>query len=253
MLTESYPQGVVMYRGKSLIGPQQVVVIATGLVTPSKNKKTGPMIQVYILIDELDPLEAIRQGGNQGACGKCGFQGYWDTDAQKFKDVICYVNKGQGPSRVWDADYEANYPAYDEEQHRHLFAGRRIRWGAYGDPAAMPVAVIRKFSAICDGHTGYSNQLFWIDKRRANALAQFLQCSCANRAQDAEAKRRGWRTFLVVPKGKEGPSDSIECPYYTRGINCHDCLLCSGEERNAKSIWVEAHAMTGLNHRWEDE
>ncbi len=38
------------------------VVIATGFESPSENRKTGDMIQVWILVKSCDPVEAIKQG-----------------------------------------------------------------------------------------------------------------------------------------------------------------------------------------------
>ena len=44
-LRKRKPQGVVLYRGPSLLNGRRIVVVATGLCRMSKNPKTGNMVQ----------------------------------------------------------------------------------------------------------------------------------------------------------------------------------------------------------------
>src|SRR5262245_54038294 len=51
------PNGVVLYRGPSLLNGKPIVCVAVGLTRRSKNQKTGGAIQTYILGDDgLDPI-----------------------------------------------------------------------------------------------------------------------------------------------------------------------------------------------------
>ena len=55
--------GLVIYKGKSMLdNTTDIVVIATGL-NFSSNRKTGNMIQTYIIrADEIKPTEAVKNG-----------------------------------------------------------------------------------------------------------------------------------------------------------------------------------------------
>ena len=41
------------------------VIIATGFSTKSDNRKTGDMIQIWILVKSVDPVRAIKEGLNE--------------------------------------------------------------------------------------------------------------------------------------------------------------------------------------------
>jgi hypothetical protein len=265
MVTQAHykPSGVVLYRGKSMLGgDDDIVVVAT---LHSDNRKTGNMIQVWILMADMDPYEAIRRNRNQGVCGKCFFQGTWNPETEKYEARVCYVNLGHAPLQIYRSYQQGRYPEYWPGDHDSLFLCRKIRWGAYGDPAAVPIPVIRRFLRLCAfDRTGYSNQLFWIDRRRAETLAQWFMCSCHTPAQLAEAERRGWRAFLTVPDEvldkrprqrtpawQKAIDCCIECPYTSHGVACVDCRLCNGYESSAKSVFIGAHGAVGRNLKQE--
>src|SRR5258708_3412884 len=66
------PNGLVLYRGPSLLNGQGIVCIATGLARKSKNATTGPVVQTYILPDgKASPLMALDSGANAAVCGDC--------------------------------------------------------------------------------------------------------------------------------------------------------------------------------------
>jgi len=221
------PLGVVVYDGPSELDGSPVVAIAT---MKTKNVKTGNMIQVWILRSDENPFEALKNDDTQAICGTCPLQ-----------NNGCYVRVDQAANAIYKAYKRGAYENFDHAKHARYFADREVRLGAYGDPAALPTSTIRQLTQLGRSWTGYSHQLFWIDQRRANALARYVMASCHNRAQMAEAARRGWRYFGIVPEGKEGPKDALECPNSTRGISCSQCRLCCGTSKGAKSIWIHAH------------
>ena len=47
--------GLILFKGRSLINDMPIVVIATGLKAVTSNKKTGDMIQTWILYDGIEP------------------------------------------------------------------------------------------------------------------------------------------------------------------------------------------------------
>ena len=221
------PRGVVLHRGPSELGGGDIVVIAT---FESLNTKTGNVITIWILPDGENPTQALRDGTNHRVCGTCGLQG-----------SACYVDLSKAPNSVAKSDVRRNYPDLEKRIHAHYFYGRVVRFGGYGDPAAIPLDIIKWVAKTCRAFVGYSSQLFWIDRRRANALAKFLMCSCHNLAQHEEAERRGWRSYTVIPENGKAPAGSIECPHTKKFIRCESCLLCCGTSKKAKSIYVHAH------------
>ena len=60
--------GFIIYEGRSAIDRAPIVVILTGL-KPSKNSKTGAMLQTWILRADMHPLEALRTGADRAICG----------------------------------------------------------------------------------------------------------------------------------------------------------------------------------------
>lgn len=241
--TKRRTNGVVLYEGKSLLSDQRIVAIAT---FKSSNEKTGDMVQVWILPADLDPLQAIQTNDNSGACGRCALQGTAD-ESGKMHNRVCYVNVGQAPLGIWRAWQSGSYPQFDKRLDEWLLKDREIRIGAYGDPAALPVSLVRYLATVGRSWTGYSHQLLWIRRDRADALSELLMCSTHNKAQLAEARRRGYRSFHAIPAGAPAPADSVECPFYTANVQCRDCQLCQGTSKQAKDVYVIAHAKVGLN------
>jgi hypothetical protein len=149
------PNGLILYRGPSKLDGKPIVVVAVGLADRSTNTKTGGMIQTYILADQgLKPSEATKADQDSSVCGLCPAKG------KGGKGRTCYVNLGQGPRAVYDKLYSAKpYDKYDKRKasHRALFKGRRLRFGTYGDPAAVPMPVWKPFLSIVSGWTGYTH------------------------------------------------------------------------------------------------
>ena len=61
----------VVWEGESCLDGSPVVLIVVGFKRRSSNRKTGEMLQSYILRRDLAPLEAIRVGLDGGICGNC--------------------------------------------------------------------------------------------------------------------------------------------------------------------------------------
>lgn len=227
---------MILYHGPSMLDGREEIV---GIVTDSKNSKTGPMKQLWILHANKDPFDALRAGVNHSICGHCPFQGKWN--GEKTVGRVCYVNLGHGPLAVYQRFRRGGYsPGLPSG-----LAGTVIRLGAYGDPAALPTSLIRAICSAVSGWTGYTHQ-------RKPSLKDFCMASADDIPQARELESKGWRVFLAVPHGENPPADYLECPFYSHGIQCQQCLLCSGNRLGAKNIWVRAHATTGFNHKWKE-
>ena len=136
------PIGIVLWKGKSLLDGKRIMVIATGIWgRGSKNKKTGDMIQTYIIRRDIHPMLARRMGMDFSICGDCKHR----------EQSTCYVNLCHGPIGVFNALVDGSYMPW-EDRDLELFKDRFIRIGSYGDPAAVPYEV---WENICDVVKGY--------------------------------------------------------------------------------------------------
>ena len=226
----SKPNGVILYQGPSLLDGAPIVAIAIGLNSKSTNRKTGAMVQTYILRSDVEPTTAIKQGLDASICGDCPLRG--DGTG---KERRCYVNVGQGPLGVYRAFKRGRYPSGYAEVNRMF-----VRLGTYGDPAAVPAHVWQTLLAGAAGHTGYTHQ--W---RTAPQLRTLCMASVDSLDEAAEARALGWRTFRV----------GMELGYATRGaeslcpasaeagkkLKCEQCLACGGADGRKGSIYIPAH------------
>lgn len=227
-------KGFVLYRGVSPLDGSEFVVIA---VLKSRNRKTGNMVQIFILRADQDPVAAIESGADFTVCGNCIHRKQADGTRS------CYVNVGQSVLSVWRAWKRG---VYVENPSTELIAralkGRRIRWGAYGDPSIIPADVVALWNEHADGWTGYTHQ--W-RQPWAQWCRETFQASCDGFADYLAASDAGWRTFAVVPKNGEAFSGK-QCPATVDGsaATCRTCALCDGARAD---IWVEAHG-AGAKH-----
>ena len=124
------PIGIVLWEGKSLLDGQRIMVVATGVYSKSENKKTGEMIQTWILRRDIHPMLARRMGEDFSVCGDCMHR----------ENSTCYVNLCHGPIGVFHAYLDHSYKPF-EAADIELFRDKPIRIGSYGDPAAVPFEV----------------------------------------------------------------------------------------------------------------
>src|SRR3546814_9892527 len=117
------------------------------------------MVQTYIIRTDVDPVTAVREGADASICGDCPHRG--DGTG---KGRSCYVTLIHGPSTVYKAYKRGVYPKVDAFAAAALFAGRMIRLGTYGDPAAAPRSLWTVALSQAAGWTGYTHQWRNIDR-----------------------------------------------------------------------------------------
>jgi hypothetical protein len=242
----SRPNGLILYRGPSLLDGAPILVVAIGLATGSTNRKTGDMLQTYILRDDVAPIAAVASGQDASICGDCVHRG----DMGNGKGRTCYVNIGQGPTQVWKTAQRGGYPAAPRGQGFDAWAdavaaagaGRVVRLGTYGDPAAVPAAVWQALTSECIAHTGYTHQ--WRNPAAA-ALRTLCMASADSVADAASAQAAGWRTFRVaMPCDSPRERTEAVCPASAeagRKMVCADCRACAGANGRRGSIVIQAH------------
>lgn len=242
-LTKATPKqsvsGVVLYRGPSQLDGQPIVVVATGLGRASRNEKTGGgLIQTWIIRSDVAPHEAIKSGDDASICGDCPHRGRI-VDG-KLTARSCYVIVHNAPLSVFKAFHRGVYPEVSPEVAGVMLAGRGVRLGSYGDPAAVPFAIWEAALSRAAFHTGYTHQ--W---RTAPELAQFCMASCDTADERVQAKFLGFRTFRVTPRGELPGEREIVCPASVEAgqkTSCDACRACGGLTAKARvDIVIAAH------------
>ena len=221
------PIGIELYRGPSLLTGDEIVVIATGIRRKSRNRKTGNMISVWILCAGKHPMTANQEGLDEAVCGNCKHRIFRS----------CYVNMRHGPTHVWEAWKRGVYPIVNcwDSELDELMAGRHVRIGSFGDPAAVPISVWNGLLRNAAGETAYTHQ--WAtcpDKYKALCMA-----SCETLQEVERAKLKGWRVFYARRQNETLPKGFFVCPASVEGgkkTNCEKCGNCRGGEFNDKPM-----------------
>jgi hypothetical protein len=235
--------GYVIYRGASLLDGNPIVAIA---ITKSSNKKTGNMVQTYILPDNgVSPLENAKPANlaDYSVCGDCKHR--------RGLGGSCYVNLRQGVHQVFKAYRLGKYPdattpstnAKITKLTSNLASvaahARKVRLGTYGDPMAVPHYVWQDLLRYAAGHTGYTHQ--WDNPRifdyHKNALMRLCMASVDTVGEALKARLAGWRTFRVRRVEDAALPKEFPCPVsaeQNKRLLCEDCMACDGTQESSK-------------------
>jgi hypothetical protein len=222
------PKGYVIYEGKSEINGAPIVAIVT---MKSTNIKTGNMASMWILHQDVKPTDASKTGDDEAVCGNC--------PQRHFSGGACYVTLFQAPLQVWKSYKKGNYPKLENFD---VFDGLTMRFGAYGDPYAIPVDILTTIKGRVKNNTSYTHQ--W--RQASKELMKTSMASADNKIEAIEAHKLGYRTFRVTHDETDLLTNEIICPNFTtkdnaNPIQCIDCKLCGGSESKAKSIVIPTH------------
>ena len=237
--------GAVLYRGPSEFDGSPIAVIASGF-NGSDNRKTGAgMVQVYIIRADVDPSEASRTGADAGICGACPYRGEFDENGIMVPSTrACYVTLMHGPRVTYKAFRAGRYLDMTEsspDDVADLFAGRMVRLGAYGDPAAVPAQVWANVMRRAAGGTGYTHS--W---RLRPDLAAYCMASCDTACERIEARMMGFRVFRVATaEAWTRLAGEVLCPASEEAgklATCETCKACGGHASKARAdIMIPLH------------
>lgn len=232
--------GSIIYTGPSKLDRQPIFVAA---IWGSNNRKTGDMLQTYIMRSDIDPREANKLGEDVSICGDCMLRGTPTLDpARKLAEGrVCYVRLDQGVLNVWRAFQRGRYPVADAAGCADIGRARFVRLGTYGDPAAVPNSVWRTLLKHAAGHTGYTHNA---------APGGLCMTSADNLTQAQTAWAQGKRTFRIIRLATELQRNEVLCPASAEAgfkATCIKCRLCNGDDSAAKSVAIVAHG-TGRLH-----
>lgn len=227
-------------KGYVLHETNDIAVIAT---TRSMNRKTGDMIQVWILNRHESPIASVKSGTDSNICFDCPHRG------NGFKERTCYVNVGQGPNSVWRAYRAGRYPHLPLAEYARVFGSRKVRLGAYGDPVLIPLAMIDAVTRASEGWTGYTHQ--WRRPEFAEYRA-YVMASCDSEFEANTAAAAGWRYFRVRSESARLLPGEISCPASEESghkTTCEHCRLCNGARSadQRKNIAIIVHGSGAKN------
>ena len=231
---------MIIFQGLSQIDNEPIVAILTGFNSKTRNRKTGKIPQVWILRSDMHPIDALRLGADYSICGGCIHRPIelGDNALRKWSRT-CYVNV---------MSLNSIYKAYSKNKYRHAnlselaeqLSGRKVRIGAYGDPASVPIEVWDTLLAHCQS-TGYTHQWKTCDER----YSQYCMASCDNQIEVIQSIAKGYRTFFVqnvvqldkATRKVQGVKLAW-CPASNelgKKTTCESCMACTGNRTGLKS------------------
>lgn len=237
--TKRKGNGWILYEGPSQLDGTEIVAIATGSRVTSKNRKTGPMLQTWMLNANVHPHEAIIRRLDTCVCGDCGFK--LDDEGNR----ICYV-KPMPLGQIYNQYRDGRYPITPNYSQ-----GLNARIGSYGDPTAVPIKVWLNLIANVPAATGYTRQ--W-QQQQFQDFRHFCMASCFNDEESQYARALGWKAYTIRPVAQpskplnltEDPSNAqrpslvkeVDCPAakLPNQITCNSCKLCDGQKTNVSVV-----------------
>ena len=212
---------------------QQVVSIAT---LKTSNTKTGDMVQVWILREDQNPLEALKSGADVSICGDC-----------KHRAGSCYVNVGQAPASVWKAYKRGVYKDFSRltEKDKSALFNRKVRFGAYGDPVLIRIKRIQALLALTkSSFTGYTHA--W-DNFLFQDYKAFFMASVDSKNEYKKALGKAWKTCRVRSESEALEKNEFVCPASSEAgkkRTCFDCMACSAFKKGKGSPAIIVHGST---------
>lgn len=235
------PLGFIAYEGPSLIDGAPIVVIVNKIDDGSDNEKTGAIVQSFIIRADVAPVEALKTGDDASICGDCPHR---PILAKHNRQAPCYVNVGRSVRSVYEAYKRGRYTRADAATIARALAGKIVRLGTYGDPAAAPVTMWAQITRYAAGRRGYTHQ--W-DRHGfdAQAWAPLVMASADSIDEAARANLLGMRVFRVS-MGVDVQAGEASCPASAEAgkrSTCQKCTLCSGTSIKARDIVIADHAV----------
>ena len=211
-------------RCRSRINGARLLIVIT---RDSKNTKTGPMLQVWILARDG---EAKPQIANCGTCPR----GLRFRRGRLIKR--CYVRWHRAPLAILRAYRRGSYEGWlgTPDQLRRLGGpGQAVRLGAAGDPGAIPSRLLRRLVADLEASCVTSYTRRWRD-RNTKTLQNHCMASCDSSEEAREAQDLGWRTFRARRPSELVLATEAVCPASKEGgerTTCERCRACTGGDR----------------------
>ena len=223
-----------------MIDGAPIVVIINKIDSDSENEKTGALVQSFILRSDVAPTDALKTGDDASICGDCQHR---PLLASETGAAPCYVNVGRSVRSVYEAYRRGRYTKADAATIARALAGKIVRLGTYGDPAAAPVRMWVQITRYALGRRGYTHQWNRPDFDAA-AWGRLVMASADTIDEAARANLLGMRVFRVSI-GVDKQAGEVTCPASAEGgrkSTCAKCTLCAGTSVQARDVVIADHA-----------
>ena len=227
------------------VGPSQVpghehvdvAVVLASLRKPSKNRKTGPMLQVlYVPVAPPRPKpcfvgDVIKKGLLPAVCGDCEPQPTV-SPVGKLKKGACYVEVCPSVQSPWAAAmrhlHQGVKPDLELAVQYIRTASRPVRFGAVGNPSSVDYEVN---AALCEATrdadgvpraTAYDHAWATCDQR----YRQLCHASVVTSEKQRRANEMGWRTARIVEAKSDLLRNEQLCRFQNsvdRVVRCREC------------------------------
>lgn len=114
----------------------EIIAILTGVISPSKDTKTGDMAQLWIMVKDVNPPTAIQTGEDNVVCGDC-----------PLGSKVCYVNTSRAPLKIWEAYQKGRYRTLKEITWAQIYISRSQYALAYGEPGGIATSYRERYSS----------------------------------------------------------------------------------------------------------
>lgn len=196
----------------------------------SSNRKTGDMVQTYLLDKSRLTSEKSVFGAKCQACPMVR-ECYVSRDKLSVRRSLVLTLEGE----------RRTYEKRELVDVLPLLQGRLIRLGTYGDPSAIPLSDLALICSAAKGHTGYTH--FW--REVDEGYSAYLMASCETLADELLSNALGYRAFRVLLDAHnvhETSDKSVQCLNASVGLTCAECLLCSGSQgKGSSNIYIHQH------------
>lgn len=221
------PNHIIAWRGPSVLDGQEILVVLYAFKRAT-NGKTGRLIEAAVLLAHVKPSDAAATGRDRAICGDCpGRLTNWN---------FCYRSPGHDIDKTWEVI--RNMQAMDISEVCRIVrkSGLPIRFGSYGDFAAVPFELLDALALAArkpDGswnHTGYSHQ--WSNPNFDPRVLAYLDASIefAEEREEIERLFPGARTHRLLAQPEHILPGEVFCLGGTGkdDVHCCDCLSCRG-------------------------
>ena len=179
---------IKVYEGPSTVNGAPIMLGVSCEKKGSKNTKTGPMIQVGVMVKDTHPVEAVRNGADEAICGGCplrpSIHNVLKMTGDQVSEYPCYVKKYR-KVKQWEA---LKACTVDPDAALEAVSGRSVRFGEYGNMSSVPREVLEPLLQATAHHTLYEHE--WRQEKN-QLLKLYAMASVHSEQERQEARDRG--------------------------------------------------------------
>lgn len=167
---------------------------------------------------------------DKGVCFDCPFSsnsGNGNCYTHKSNQFKGFISMLKSIAREFNSDFNS-IPELSTKDYLDIVKlsdNRYVRFGTYGEPTLIPIALVNMMVSVAKTYSGYSHQYM-----RKPEYAKYFMASTHNQFQANTAKDKfGYRSFIAVKDNTK--TVGVICPASDEGgfkSTCSDCGLCSG-------------------------